>query len=393
MKKKIFVIVGTRPNFIKAFPVYEALKNNTIFDIKLIHTGQHYDNQMNDIFFEQFKFQKPDMQLTLKKTTKAGDFDNILYNNNQNLIENRQKLIQDLINYDKELGQLGEIRDELKKIFANEKPDLVLVFGDVTSTLSASIAAKSLNIKIGHVESGLRSNDLAMPEEVNRILTDYITDYFFITEESAINNLREEVKTENIFLVGNTMIDTQKKYLNIVKSRNYHNLIGLKEKQYILITLHRPSNVDNLEKLKEIFDDIEVKSKEDKIVFCMHHRTKTNLNKINYLSKILDNTNIILTDPLGYLDFSSLLYYCKYIITDSGGLQEEACSLNKSCFTLRDNTERPITLIENGGTNQLIKSIKEINFKEYKADILLWDGNSSKRINEILSKIFPNNNV
>ena len=388
--KKINLIFGTRPNFIKAFPVYESLKK--YFELTLIHTGQHFDEKMSDIFFDELCFPKPDIHFDLTSNSKAGDIDTKLYVENIEYLKNIENVIIELINYDGDkLGQLGEIRDKLYNYFQKNKPDLVIVFGDVTSTLAASLACKKLNIKIAHVESGLRSRDLSMPEEVNRILTDNMSSFFFVTEKAGVDNLQKEGITENVFLVGNTMIDTQKKYLDKALNTKYNEKINVTEKEYILITLHRPSNVDNLLKLKEIFDDLFELSKTEKLVYIFHPRTKTNLEKIEYLELIKKNDNIQLEEPLGYLEFMCLMANCKYLITDSGGLQEESTSLNIPCFTLRENTERPVTLIENQGTNQIIHKISKIKLKECKGNVDLWDGKSSDRITKILKNNFYKN--
>jgi len=382
--KKITFVIGARPNFMKAFPVYESLKND--FELRLIHTGQHFDEKMSQVFFDEFGFPKPDIHFDLMSKSRAGDLDNKLYVHNNDYLKNKDSVIQELITYNGDFGQLGEIRDKLKIEFEKEKPDLVIVFGDITSTLGAGLASKMLNIDLAHVESGLRSGDLSMPEEVNRILTDYITKYFFVTEPAGVDNLKKEGITENVFLVGNTMIDTQKKYLDKALNTKYNEKIGVKKGEYILITLHRPSNVDDLVKLKEIFDDLFELSKTETLVYPIHHRTKNNLEKIGYLEKIKAN-NIILEEPLGYFEFTCLLANCKYVITDSGGLQEESTALDIPCFTLRENTERPITLIENGGTNQMIQKISQISqigLKECKGSIDLWDGKSSGKIADIL---------
>ena len=379
--KNIVLIIGARPNFMKAFPVYEVLKND--FNLTLIHTGQHFDEKMSKVFFEQLKFPHPDIHLTLEKKTKSGDFDDKLYVNNADYLKDKDTVIEELMNYNGDLGQLGEIRDKLKVEFEKIQPDLVIVFGDVTSTLAAGLAAKMLNIELAHVESGLRSGDMLMPEEVNRVLTDHITKYYFVTEQSGIDNLKEIGITENVYLVGNTMIDTQKKYLQQALYTKYHETLGVKSKGYVLITLHRPSNVDDMKKLKEIFDDFEELSKTETLVYPIHPRTKNNLEKLGYLQKVQENENIILDEPLGYLEFTCLMANCKYVVTDSGGLQEESTSLDIPCFTLRENTERPSTLIENNGTNQMIHKISEIELKECKSSMDLWDGKSSKRIKHI----------
>lgn len=359
--KKIILIVGARPNFMKAFPVYKALKNK--FKLTLIHTGQHFDASMSNVFFNQLGFPIPDIHLNLNSKSRAGEYDNILYINNKEYLLDKLKVTNKLVYIDGNiLGQLGEIRDKLEKEFKKIKPDIIMVFGDVTSTLSASLAAKKLNIKIAHVESGLRSGDLSMPEEVNRILTDYLSDYCFVTEHSGVANLIKEGKTSNVFLVGNTMIDCLDMFKNRALETKYYDKIGVKKKEYVLVTLHRPGNVDDLGKLAEIFDQLFKLSENEKLVYPIHPRTKSNLEKIGYLEKINANNNIILEEPLGYLEFTCLEANAKYVITDSGGIQEETTALGIPCFTLRPNTERPITLIENGGTNRLINNIEDIEF-------------------------------
>ena len=321
------------------------------------------------------------------------DFDDKLYVNNEELLNNKDKVIEDLIQYQGELGQMGEIRDKLIKEFEKLKPDLVIVFGDVTSTLASGLAAKTLDIDLAHVESGLRSGDIKMPEEVNRILTDHITKYYFVTEQNGVDNLKDIGITENVYLVGNTMIDTQKKYLQQALNTKYQETLGVKSKDYVLITLHRPSNVDDLDKLKEIFDDLEELSKTEKLVYPIHPRTKNNLEKLGYLKKLQENPNIILEEPLGYLEFTCLIANCKYVITDSGGIQEETTALDIPCFTLRENTERPSTLIENNGTNQMIHKVNEIELKECKGSMDLWDGKSSRRIKSLFKIIYNQLNI
>jgi UDP-N-acetylglucosamine 2-epimerase (non-hydrolysing) len=383
--KQIALIVGTRPNFMKAFPVYEALKND--FELTLIHTGQHFDTKMSDVFFNQLGFTKPNIHFDLESTSKAGDLDDLLYINNSDFFKDKNKVIQELLSYSgTKLGQLGEIRDKLIKNFEEIKPDLVIVFGDVTSTLSGALAAKKLGIEIAHIESGLRSGDLNMPEEVNRILTDTLTNYYFITEQSGVDNLKKEgLDNGNLYLVGNTMIDTLFMFKNKALDTKYHESLGVNEKEYVLITLHRPSNVDNLDKLKEITEDIIKLSETEKIIFPIHPRTKNSLEKLQLLEKM---NKIIICEPLGYLEFTCLEANAKYIVTDSGGIQEETTALNVPCFTLRENTERPITLIENGGTNQLIDKIENIILKDCVNKNELWDGISSRKILDIFINSF-----
>jgi len=391
MKKNIVILIGARPNFMKAFPVYEALKDQ--FELTLIHTGQHFDAKMSTVFFDQLKLPRPDIHLELEKKTKAGNYDNRLYIDNSEFLKDKDAVINSLMHFTGDLGQLGEIRDKLTLEFQRINPDLLIVFGDVTSTLAGALSARSLGIDIAHVESGLRSHDIQMPEEVNRILTDHITKYFFVTEQSGIDTLTHSgnIPHDRVFLVGNTMIDTQKKFLRQALQTEYHTKLGVVAREYILITLHRPSNVDNHDKLKTIFDALERLSNghtDTTLVYPIHPRTRNNLEKIGYLDKITANPNIVLDDPLGYLEFTCLMANCKYVITDSGGIQEETTALDIPCFTLRENTERPCTLIENQGTNQLISSLDEIDHKPCKGRMgTLWNGHSSEAICRILTTV------
>jgi UDP-N-acetylglucosamine 2-epimerase (non-hydrolysing) len=370
--KKIYLIVGARPNFMKAFPIYNALKND--FELKLIHTGQHFDEKMSKIFFEQLGFPKPDIHFELHEKSRAGEIENKLYIDNNKYLNNKDEVIFDLLTLSN-IGQISEIRDNLHKIFYDDQPDLIIIFGDVTSTLSAALAAYKLGIQIAHIEAGLRSNDLSMPEEVNRILTDYISTYFFVTEQSGINNLNNEGFNNNIYLVGNTMIECLEYFKNKALETKSNINLGYQNKDYVLVTLHRPSNVDNIEELKIIINDLN--KLYDNIIFPVHPRTKKNLEKLN-VSK-----NILLCEPQGYLEFICLEINAKYIITDSGGIQEESTHLSVPCFTLRNNTERPITLIENGGTNQLIKKIENLLITQFPKNNI-WDNLSSMRIKNIL---------
>jgi UDP-N-acetylglucosamine 2-epimerase (non-hydrolysing) len=369
--KTIYLIVGARPNFMKAYPVYKALNN---FRLKLIHTGQHFDEKMSNIFFNQLGFPKPDIHFELFEKSRAGYLEDQLYINNLEYLKDKKKVINDLLILN-DIGQLGEIRDNLYKIFSDNKPDLIIIFGDVTSTLSTALAAYKLKIPIAHIEAGLRSNDLSMPEEVNRILTDYISNYFFITEPSGIINLQNEGISDNLYLVGNTMIDCLKIFEDKAMQTKSNINLGFNNKDYILVTLHRPSNVDNITQLKYIIDDLN--KLYENIIFPVHPRTRKNLEKL------ILNKNIILCEPLGYLEFICLEANAKYIITDSGGIQEESTHLSIPCFTLRNNTERPITLIKNGGTNQLINKIENLLVMKFNKNSI-WANNASSEINKIL---------
>ena len=353
--KHIILIVGARPNYMKAFPVYEALKKD--FKLTLIHTGQHYDKNMNELFFNQLNFPKPDIQLSLSNKTNNDIFNDFLYVNSRSFFTDISKNIKKLLNLKYNDCQICEIRDKLIDIFKDIKPNLVLLFGDIKSTLSGALASTICNIDIAHVESGLRSGDLEMPEEVNRIIVDRLSKYYFVTEESAIYNLKAENISDNVFFVGNTMIDTQVKFIDKALKIEYEKKYGINKDEYILLTLHRPSNVDNINKLKNIFRELDklINNNGLKIIYPVHPRIKNSIN----LFKNEINKNIIFIEPLGYLEFTCLMANSAFIITDSGGIQEESSALNIPCFTLRDNTERPSTLIENGGTNKLIKSVLE----------------------------------
>jgi len=376
----LLFIVGARPNYMKACPLYNILKN--YYNIKIIHTGQHYDYNMNDVFFEQLKMPKPDVILKLSNFTKSKILDNFDINNKKNVID---KLLDIKT---QNIGQIGEIRDKLIPEIKNINPDLVFVYGDITSTLAGALATKMLNIKLAHIESGLRSGDLNMPEEINRILTDSLSDYFFVTEASGIINLNKENIYNNVFLVGNTMIDCLELFKTNFDNNFYKHMMNLQDKNYILFTLHRQSNVDNIEKLSIIMNQIYILALNIKIIFVIHPRTKKQIIEYNLINN--DSKNIILCDPLGYFDFINLLKHSNYIITDSGGIQEEAVYFGKLCFTLRENTERPSTLIENGGTNILIHdllNVKKIKLKNYNKLIF---NNASKNILNIVSNYIFN---
>ena len=382
--KHIILIVGARPNYMKAFPVYEALKKD--FKLTLIHTGQHYDKNMNELFFNQLHFPKPDIQLSLSNKTNNDIFNDFLYVNSRSFFTDISKNVKKLLNLKYNDCQICEIRDKLIDIFKDIKPDLVLLFGDIKSTLSGALASTICNIDIAHIESGLRSGDLEMPEEVNRIIVDRLSKYYFVTEESAIYNLKAENISDNVFFVGNTMIDTQVKFIDKALKIEYEKKYGINKDEYILLTLHRPSNVDNINKLKNIFRELDelINKNGLKIIYPVHPRIKNSIN--SFKNEI--NKNIIFIEPLGYLEFTCLMANSAFIITDSGGIQEESSALNIPCFTLRDNTERPSTLIENGGTNKLIKSVLECSIYD---NMYIYRNNyacSSNKIRDYLLMIF-----
>lgn len=343
----IVLVVGARPNFIKAYPVYECLKSYS--EITLIHTGQHYDSNMSDIFFEQLEFKKPDIYLNCSKNS-----------------DNQTSLVDDIIT---------KLKTNLEEI----QPSLVVVFGDVDSTAAAAICANKLKIKLAHVESGLRSGDLTMPEEMNRIIVDRLADYHFCTETSAMHNLKTE-GLKGTYFVGNTMIDT------LIQKRHKFTRRDNAEK-YILFTLHRQSNVDNIDTLEKIL--LKILTIDLPIIWPVHPRTREKLARMNIIS---DFGYITLIEPVGYIDFVNLMINSLLVITDSGGIQEETTYLNIPCITIRPNTERPSTLEENGGTNTLIKDISSLNCDiikkkigtKYNTNIEGWDGCASDRIRKVL---------
>ncbi|MBY9008352.1 MAG: UDP-N-acetylglucosamine 2-epimerase (non-hydrolyzing) [Candidatus Lokiarchaeota archaeon] len=361
MSKKIFLVAGARPNFIKIAPLINELKNSNI-EFKLVHTGQHYDYNMSKVFFDDLGIPEPDIHLNVGSASHAVQTANIMI--------------------------------EFEKVILNEKPLLVVVVGDVNSTIACALVAKKLNIKIAHVEAGLRSFDQKMPEETNRILTDQISDFLFTTEYSAEVNLNKEGIDQNkIYFVGNIMIDSLIRNLKRVEDDKNYKKFGLKRGKYALVTIHRPSNVDLKDDLIKIIKMLNYTQEKIKVFFPIHPRTKKNLKKFN-LENTLKNSNIILSEPIGYLDFLNLMMNSKFIVTDSGGIQEEASYLKIPVLTLRENTERPITIEK--GTNEIIGDnyekfknyIDEIISDKYKngQDIEKWDGNTAKRIIEIIKE-------
>uniref|UniRef100_A9A7Q4 UDP-N-acetylglucosamine 2-epimerase n=1 Tax=Methanococcus maripaludis (strain C6 / ATCC BAA-1332) TaxID=444158 RepID=A9A7Q4_METM6 len=358
---KIGVILGTRPEIIKMSPIIRELKNKNFF---LIHTNQHYSENMDKIFFEELNLPKPDYNLNIGSGSH-GD-------------------------------QTGRMLIEIEKVLLKEKPDFVLVQGDTNTVLAGALAASKLGIRIGHVEAGLRSFDRKMPEETNRVLTDHISEFLFAPTEIAEKNiLNEGISNEKIHIVGNTVVDATIQNLEIAeKNENICKFLSelTGNKKYFLLTLHRAENTDNFEILSKLVTSInEVSNKYGKnIIFPIHPRTYKKLNEFGLIDKIKGNSLIKLIEPVGYLEFLILEKNAELIITDSGGLQEEACILNVPCVTLRENTERPETLHVNSnvlaGSNP--KNILNSVEKMLKSD-KLWnnpfgDGISGKLIVNII---------
>lgn len=355
----IDIIVGARPNFIKIAPLIHRLKkNNKKINYRLIHTGQHYDDSMSNNFFKDLSIPKPNHNLNCKSGSQSE--------------------------------QTAKIMIAYEKILLKKKCDLCVVVGDVNSTMACAIAAKKIGIKVAHIESGLRSKDRKMPEEINRIITDSISDYFFTTSRSASNNLIKEGKDRNkIFFVGNLMIDSLFLYKNLLKkSEKIEKLIN--KNRYIVLTIHRVENVKNFKSLLKIISIISSSVKDNKIIFPVHPRIKKDINKLK--DKF---NNIIFVQPQPYLNFIYLIKNALAIVTDSGGITEEASILNIPCLTLRNSTERPETILK--GTNELVgvneKKIKNnlkkiINNKWKKSKkIEKWDGKTSERIYDQLINI------
>lgn len=360
---KITIIAGARPNFIKIAPIIHSIEHAQQQDFKikyrLVHTGQHYDKNMSDIFFNQLKIPQPHINLECSGGSQAEQTANIL------------------VNFEKELT-------------ANPA-DLVLVVGDVTSTMACTLVAQKLRIKVAHVEGGIRSNDWSMPEEINRLVTDSISNYFFTTSETANSNLKKSgVKDNQIFFVGNTMIDTLLKQRSNFKKPAIWNSLNLKSGNYIILTLHRPSNVDQENQVTSILNEIITNTPNTNIVFPVHPRTAKVLKKIHW-----NHPRLHTVTPLSYLEFNYLVERAKAVITDSGGITEEASIMRIPCLTLRDNTERPETIMY--GTNELVgtqpkdiafylKRLYDGNWKKGQ-DIPLWDGKTADRIVEHLKII------
>ena len=361
---KIISVVGARPNFMKIAPIIKAIQKKKNLTNILVHTGQHYDKKMSKLFFDELDIPKPDINMEVGSDTHAQ--------------------------------QTAKIMTGFEKILINHKPDLVLVVGDVNSTMACAITAAKLNIPVGHIEAGLRSFDRTMPEEINRLVTDSISDFLFTTSADADQNLKKEgVPAKKIFLVGNVMIDTLIANTRKAKSSRIMNRLALKESDFALVTLHRPSNVDEKNDLKNIIEIFLQLQKHTKIVFPIHPRTRLKMKEFGLLKKTKDFSRLIFTEPLGYLDFLNLMMHCRMVFTDSGGIQEETSVLRIPCLTLRENTERPITVTH--GTNVLVGLDRQRILREAERilhgqgkkgkDIPFWDGQAAKRIAGILAEL------
>jgi UDP-N-acetylglucosamine 2-epimerase (non-hydrolysing) len=359
---KVITVAGARPNFIKIAPIYRAFKKKAdVFDHLICHTGQHFDRNMSKIFFDQLEMPEPDFNLGVGSGSHAD--------------------------------QTARIMVEFEKIMIQEKPDLILVPGDVNSTLACSVVASKMGIKIGHVEAGLRSFDRDMPEEINRIVTDVLSDYLFVSEESGMVNLKNEgVDDGKVYFVGNVMIDSLVHFLPTIKESGILKELGLEAGKYTLMTFHRPSNVDDADSLAELVGMLNRLAEKSKLVFPMHPRTRKNLEKHGLDGRLAKS--ILILEPIGYIDFLALTRSAELVITDSGGIQEETTYLGVQCITVRDNTERPVTVTV--GCNQLIgtelaavekTAVEVLDGNRKKGTIPeLWDGQTAERIVEIIEK-------
>jgi len=361
MAKKVMIVVGTRPNFIKITQFqkeFEAYGDE--FEYILVHTQQHYDANMSDIFFKQLKLKEPEY-LNVNPASPAN--------------------------------QIGQAIIEIEKAVIKHQPDALIVVGDVNSTLAAAIVGNKTGTKLFHLESGLRSYDNEMPEEINRLITDLVCDGFFVTEQSGYDNLLEAGKDEkDIHFVGNTMIDTLVAFDAVIQENKILEELGIAEKSFVLMTMHRPSNVDTKERLDILLNIIQKVSEKSHLIIPIHHRTKNNLIKHGLFEQLEQNSKVIITAALNYLSFQKLISTCKYVLTDSGGIQEETTFRQVPCLTLRDNTERPSTVTL--GTNELVKynfeavaaKINEIENGTFKMGTIPpnWDGKSTQRIVAVL---------
>jgi UDP-N-acetylglucosamine 2-epimerase (non-hydrolysing) len=360
---KIDLIAGARPNFVKIAPIINAIREaqsaGKNFQFRLVHTGQHYDKNMSDSFFEQLEIPQPDVNLGAGGGTQAE--------------------------------QTAAIMIGYEQLLLKEKADLCLVVGDVTSTMACAIVAQKLHIPVAHVEAGIRSNDWTMPEEINRLVTDAITNYFFTTTPEATQQiLKTGVDKDRVFWVGNTMIDSLLKHRSRFRKPKFWDVLELSKGKYIVMTMHRPSNVDQEENLRSLINEIVNNSHGFPLIFPVHPRTAKVLEGL-----AIDHSQLYAVEPLGYLEFNYLVENSLAVITDSGGITEETTVLGIPCITLRNNTERPETV--QLGTNELIgtdpRAIKPALDKlfagEWKKGTIpeLWDGSAAKRILAVLNNL------
>jgi len=361
---RVICVCGARPNFMKIAPVMRAFEAKGGFEVLLVHTGQHYDENMSKLFFDELGIPRPDVNLEVGSGSHAV--------------------------------QTAEIMKRFEPVMLDFRPDYVLVVGDVNSTIACGLVAVKLGVKVIHVEAGLRSFDRTMPEEVNRVLTDTISDLLFVTEQSGVDNLKNEgIDASKVHFVGNVMIDTLLANKEKADKSDILERLGLCAKEYAAITLHRPSNVDDMDAFGRIVTAFEEIAKEMKLVFPIHPRTRDNIKGKGLEKRMEALSNLILLEPVGYLDFLCLMSNAALVLTDSGGIQEETTILGIPCMTLRENTERPVTITE--GTNRLVhittgdilynyRQIRDGGTGSSGGIPKLWDGRAAERIARIIGE-------
>jgi UDP-N-acetylglucosamine 2-epimerase (non-hydrolysing) len=354
-------VVGARPNFMKIAPILAACAARPALRSTLVHTGQHYDGAMSQLFFDQLQIPRPDVNLDVGSASHAQ--------------------------------QTAAVLQRFEPVLLTHRPDLVLVVGDVNSTLACSVAAVKLGIPVAHVEAGLRSFDRTMPEEINRLVTDAIAELLFVTEQSAVANLeREGVDAARVHFVGNVMIDTLLAHRAAAASSDAVERLAVRAGGYAVLTLHRPANVDSPAVLRGILEPLSDLARTMPVIFPVHPRTRAALGA--HVSLLATGHGIRLVDPLGYLDFVRLMGAARLVLTDSGGIQEETTILGVACVTIRDNTERPVTVTH--GTNRLAGTTPD-GIRKTIAEVLaaptiavppppFWDGRAATRIAEILER-------
>ncbi len=363
---KVINVCGARPNFMKIAPLMEAYRDEPAIEPLLVHTGQHYDEKMSRLFFDELQIPRPDINLEVGSGSHAQ--------------------------------QTARIMDRFEPVVAEHKPDAIVVVGDVNSTIACALVAKKMGVGVFHVEAGLRSFDRTMPEEINRVLTDAISDLLFVSEPSGIENLkREGIALEQMHFVGNVMIDTLEKHRHKAEASKILECVRVEPGGYCVVTMHRPANVDDpavLGRLVSVFEEIQ---RELAIIFPIHPRTRKNMEASGLLRQFAGLERLQLIEPLGYLDFLKLMANAAVVLTDSGGIQEETTILGVPCLTLRENTERPVTLTH--GTNQLVgmdperiltayRKIRQEGAKSGRRPEG-WDGKAAQRIARIIAGWTP----
>ncbi len=361
---KILNVVGARPNFVKIAPIVAAMRKSRRLRSWLVHTGQHYDHNMSKLFFEEMGLPRPDVNLEVGSGSHAQ--------------------------------QTAAIMARFEPVVERLRPDAVLVVGDVNSTIACALVAVKMGVRVIHVEAGLRSRDRTMPEEINRLLTDQISDILFVTCNDAIDNLvAEGIDRRKIHFVGNVMIDSLKRVRPLAEKSDVVGRLGLSPRGYALLTLHRPSNVDRPADLRHFLGTLREAASRLPVVFPIHPRTRTRIESSPALRRAACHPNILLIEPLGYLDFLKLMMDARLVLTDSGGIQEETTVLRVPCLTLRENTERPVTVAE--GTSELVgrdrakilAGVERILAGKWKSGKIpkYWDGRAAERIVRVLETV------